>query len=150
MPTTVVVDGQRVPASGSVIRQYRKMRGLTQEELGRRLNVRKSRISKIENDDNLDIQVLIDTLRQLDVEAEILVSAANHVEMEEVYTFIISCVDEFARRKDLTRKAAFNYLNLYKAIKLLTSCYEAEITLPLDEIINDMTLVCKRNGGHVE
>ncbi len=70
--------------------------------------------------------------------------------MEEVYTFIISCVDEFARRKNLTRKAAFNYLNLYKAIKLLTSCYEAEITLPLDEIINDMTLVCKRNGGHVE
>ena len=57
MQTAVIIDGKRTKVSGRIIRQYRRMRGLTQEELGVRLNVKKSRISKIENDDNLDINV---------------------------------------------------------------------------------------------
>ena len=70
--------------------------------------------------------------------------------MGEVYSFISSCVGAFAKSKGLTQKAAFNYLNLFKGINLLISCYDVEITLPLSEIINDLTLVCQRNGGDIK
>ncbi len=149
MQASIIIDGKRTSASGSIIRHYRKIKGLTQDELGERLRVKKSRISKIENDDNLDINVLINALKHLDVEAQVVVTAKNQSEMEEVYTFITSCIDAFAKAKGLTQKAAFNYLNLFKGINLLVSCYDAEITLPLDEILNDLTLVCQRNGGNV-
>ncbi len=149
MPTTIIIDGKKTSASGRVIRQYRKMRGLTQDELGARLRVKKSRISKIENDDDLDINVLIKVLRHLDVDAQVMVNSKNQVEMEECYSFIVSCVDAFAGAKGLTRRAAFNYLNINGGIKLLTSCYDVEITLPLNEILNDLTLVCQRNGGGI-
>lgn len=149
MPATIIIDGKRTSASGSVIRQYRKMRGLTQDELGARLRVKKSRISKIENDDDLDINVLINVLKHLDIDAQVMVNSKNQVEMRECYSFIVSCVDAFANAKGLTRRAAFNYLNLYNGIKLLISCYDVEITLPLDEILNDLTLACQRNGGGI-
>lgn len=150
MPTAIIIDGKKTSASGSIIRQYRKMRGLTQDELGKRLLLKKSRISKIENDENLDINVLIRALKHLDVEAQVVVSAKNYSEMNEVYSFISSCVDAFAKVKCLTRKSAFNYLNLFKGISFLISCYDVEITLPLSEILNDLTLVCQRNGGDVK
>ncbi len=149
MSTAVIIDGKRTDASGSIIRHYRKIKGLTQGELGERLRVGKSRISKIENDENLDIDVLINALKHLDVDAQIVVNVKNQSEMEEVYSFIASCVDAFAAAKGITRKSAFNYLKLFKGINLLSSCYEVEITLPLDEILNDLTLVCQRNGGDI-
>ena len=149
MPTAIIIDGKRTNASGSIIRQYRKMRGLTQDELGERLRVKKSRISKIENDENLDINVLLNALKHLDVEAQVVVTGRNKSEMAEVYSFISSCVEAFAKSKGLTRKSAFNYLNLFNGINLLVTCYDVEITLPLDEILNDLTLVCQRNGGDV-
>lgn len=149
MQTAVIIDGKRTKVSGRIIRQYRRMRGLTQEELGVRLNVKKSRISKIENDDNLDINVLINALKHLDVEAQVVVNAKNYEEMEEVYTFISTCVYAFAKAKGLSQKAAFNYLNLFKGVSLLITCYDVEITLPLDEILNDLTVVCQRNGGKI-
>lgn len=150
MPTTIIIDGKRTNASGNIIRHYRKLRGMTQDELGARLNVKKSRISKIENDDNLDINILVNALRHLDVEAQVVVNAKNQSEMEVVYSFISSCVGAFAKSKGLTQKAAFNYLNLFKGINLLISCYDVEITLPLSEIMNDLTLVCQRNGGDIK
>ena len=88
MPTAIIIDGKRTNASGSIIRQYRKMRGLTQDELGERLRVKKSRISKIENDENLDINVLLNALKHLDVEAQVVVTGRNKSEMAEVYSFI--------------------------------------------------------------
>ena len=123
--------------------------GGLQVELGERLRVKKSRISKIENDENLDIDVLLNALKHLDVEAQVVVTGRNKSEMAEVYSFISSCVEAFAKSKGLTRKSAFNYLNLFKGINLLVTCYDVEITLPLDEILNDLTLVCQRNGGDV-
>ena len=150
MPTAIIIDGKKTTASGSIVRQYRKLKGITQDELGKKLNVKKSRISKIENDKDLDISVLINILRQLDIDAQVTVNPMNQAEMEECYSFIASCVAAFAKAKGLTMSKAFNYLNLYKGIYLLSSCYEVEITLPLDEILNDLTMVCQRNGGGIK
>lgn len=150
MPATIIIDGKKTEATGRIIREYRKMRGLTQEELGARLRVKKSRISKIENDDDLDINVLVNVLKHLDVEAQLTVNSKTQSEMEEVYSFIKSCVDAFAKAKGLSRRTAFNYLNINKGISLLVCCYDVEITLPLDEILNDLTMICQRNGGEIK
>ena len=40
-------------------------------------------------------------------------------------------------------------MNLFKGVSLLITCYDVEITLPLDEILNDLTVVCQRNGGKI-
>ena len=67
-----------------------------------------------------------------------------------IRNFIKSCVDAFAKAKGLSRRTAFNYLNINKGVSLLVSCYDVEITLPLDEILNDLTMICQRNGGEIK
>ena len=150
MPATIIIDGKKTEATGRIIRDYRKMRGLTQKELGARLRVKKSRISKIENDNDLDINVLVNVLKHLDVEAQLTVNSKTQSEMEDLYSFIKSCVDAFAKAKGLSRRTAFNYLNINKGVSLLVSCYDVEVTLPLDEILNDLTMICQRNGGEIK
>ncbi|MGM9770904.1 MAG: DUF3791 domain-containing protein [Candidatus Cryptobacteroides sp.] len=150
MSAIIIIDGRSTEATGSIIRKYRRMRGLTQEELGKQLKVRKSRISKIENNENLDTDTLINILKHLDVEVQLMVNSKTHSEMEEMYSFINACVDAFANAKGLSKKTAFNYLNLHKGIHLLVSCIDVEMTLPLNEILNDLVMVCRRNGGEIK
>jgi hypothetical protein len=60
------------------------------------------------------------------------------------------CVSAFSNRKGLDRRNAFNYLNNYKGIEFLIDCYDAEHTLSLEDAVDDLTLVCKNNGGAIE
>ena len=55
-------------------------------------------------------------------------------------TYIVYCVNAFAERYHLSDKQAFAYLKRYKGIDFLDECYEA---------IDDLTVICKRNGGKV-
>ena len=38
----------------------------------------------------------------------------------------------------------------YKGLEFLDECYEAEHTLSLDDAVEDLTIICKRNGGNIE
>jgi hypothetical protein len=60
------------------------------------------------------------------------------------------CVSAFAEVKKMTPKDAFNYLARYKGIEFLVDCYEAEHTLSFDDAVDDLTTICKNNGGTVE
>ena len=60
------------------------------------------------------------------------------------------CVSAFSNKKGLTQQAAFNYLYDHHGIEFLIDCYDAEHTLSLDDAIDDLTLVCKNNGGTIE
>jgi hypothetical protein len=59
-------------------------------------------------------------------------------------------VSAFARQKGLPNTEAFNYLYIYKGIDFLVDCYDAEHTLSLNDVVDDLTLVCKNNGGAIE
>lgn len=63
--------------------------------------------------------------------------------------YIVACINEFANRFDMSSKEAFNYLNKYSGISFLKEHYEIEHTLGIDNAIEDLVLVCKRNGGHL-
>ena len=60
------------------------------------------------------------------------------------------CVSAFSEKKGLARKDAFNYLFDHHGIGFLVEHYDAEHTLSLDDAIDDLTMVCKNNGGAIE
>ena len=64
--------------------------------------------------------------------------------------YYVLCVSAFAMRKNIPNKDAFNYLYMYKGIDFLIDCYDAEHTLSLNDAVEDLTLVCKNNGGTIE
>jgi len=60
------------------------------------------------------------------------------------------CVSAFALSKNLIEKDAFNYLDKFGGINFLEECYEAEHTLSIDDAVDDLTAVCRNNGGTLE
>jgi hypothetical protein len=70
-------------------------------------------------------------------------------ERKRVYYYTL-CIGAFSREKRITRTAAYNYLSKYKGINFLIDCYDAEHTLSLQDAVDDLTAVCKNNGGNIE
>lgn len=66
---------------------------------------------------------------------------ANKVE------YIIACVAEFAQRFKLSNRQSYSYLNRFKGIDFLDKYYEMEHTFSIDDAVNDIMLICHRNGG---
>ena len=62
-------------------------------------------------------------------------------------TYMVDCINAFAERYRLTAKQAFAYLNRFKGMDFLDECYEAEHQLSLEDAVNDLSIICKRNGG---
>ena len=64
--------------------------------------------------------------------------------------YMVVCINEFASRFNLSSNEAFKYLSNFKGIDFLSANYEIEHTLSIDEAIDDLVLICKNNGGHLE
>jgi len=64
--------------------------------------------------------------------------------------YYVMCVSAFSNKKGLNQRDTFNYLYDHKGIDFLIECYEAEHTLSLDDAVEDLTRVCKNNGGNIE
>lgn len=61
--------------------------------------------------------------------------------------YVVVCVNEFARRHNLKIKEAFQFLFQYKGIEFLKENYDIEHTLSLDDALDDMLMICRKNGG---
>lgn len=61
--------------------------------------------------------------------------------------YTVVCVNEFAHRHNLNIKEAFQFLFQCKAIEFLKENYDIEHTLSLDDALDDMLIICKKNGG---
>ena len=68
-------------------------------------------------------------------------------EIQNRVTYMIYCVSAFASHFGLTMKQAYSYLNRFKGISFLDECYEAEHQLSIDDAVNDLSIICHRNGG---
>ena len=64
-----------------------------------------------------------------------------------ILEYLIACVSEFANTYNMSQKNSFNYLYKYKGIEFLNKHYEIEHTLSIEEAINDLTIICRKNGG---
>lgn len=61
--------------------------------------------------------------------------------------YTVACVSEFASRHNMKQKVAFQFLFKYKAIEFLKENYDIEHTLSFDEAVEDMLIICQKNGG---
>lgn len=61
--------------------------------------------------------------------------------------YISSTISLFAQAADLSTKQAFFYLNRFGGIEFLLECYDIEHTLPPDDTVEALQIICKRNGG---
>ena len=59
--------------------------------------------------------------------------------------YMVVCVNDYADRHGLTRADTFDYLMRNKGLDFLEDCYDAEHTLSLDDALDDLDAVCKRN-----
>lgn len=65
-------------------------------------------------------------------------------------TYFIYCINAFADRYKLTPKQAFVYLRRYKGMSFLEECYEAEHQLSIGDAVDDLSIICRRNGGALQ
>ena len=68
-------------------------------------------------------------------------------ELKKRINYTVVCVNEFAKKFAITEKEAFQYLEKFKGIHFLKDHYEIEHTLSLEDAIEDLSRVCRANGG---
>ncbi len=68
-------------------------------------------------------------------------------EQKRMINFTVACVNEFARKHNISVQEAFQYLFQFKGIEFIKENYEAEHTLSFDTVIEDIGILCRRNGG---
>jgi hypothetical protein len=61
--------------------------------------------------------------------------------------FFTSCIHAFASRFALTRQAAYRYLREHKGLAFLIEFYDVEHLQSMDDTIDDLLLICQKNGG---
>lgn len=61
--------------------------------------------------------------------------------------FTVACVNEFANKHNLSAKEAFQYLFQFKGIAFIKENYYVEHTLDFETILEDLEILCKKNGG---
>lgn len=69
------------------------------------------------------------------------------VKKKIIYT--VACVNEFAEKNGMPAKEAFDYLYQFKGIEFLKDFYDVEHTLSFDDAIEDLTSICRKNGGFI-
>ena len=68
-------------------------------------------------------------------------------ELKKKINYTVVCVNEFANRFHITSKEAFIYLYNYKGIEFIKENYDIKHTLGLDDAVDDLTMICRNNGG---
>lgn len=138
----------RIDEIGLLFLKRRKELGLTQEQLGEKVGVTKSEISKIENGRGLTFSTIKKLSDALGVSAEVELKPDTAISTDIIHHIVMS-MGMFARQYNLTKKEACNYLSRFKGLRFSIDNYEAEHQLSLQECVDDMYAVCKRNGGVV-
>lgn len=108
----------------------------------------KSEISKIENGRGITFATINKLSEALGVEAEVRLRETSAV-TKDIIHYIVMSMGMFARKYKLSRKEACNYLCRFKGLEFAINNYEAEHQLSLSECVDDMSAICRRNGGAV-
>ena len=61
--------------------------------------------------------------------------------------FLTACIQAFGQRFSLTRQAAFRYLHEHKGLAFLIEFYDVEHLQSMEDTIDDLLIICQKNGG---
>ena len=70
-------------------------------------------------------------------------------ELRKEINYAVACVSEFADRFNMRQQEAFQYLYKYKGIEFLKENYDTEHTLSFDDVLKDLFIICRNNGGRL-
>lgn len=63
--------------------------------------------------------------------------------------FMVALVAEFSQTYHIKQKQAFNYLQRFKGLDFFQDHYETMHTQSFEDVIEALTIVCRRNGGQL-
>lgn len=116
---------------GHVIRNYRKEKGFTQEEMANRLGVSTPAVNKWENDVSLpDVTMLMPLARLLGISVDTLLSFRENLTEEEVRVFINRLWEQLNQGEHESaflelRRAVETYPNCFSLMVLAAQAFEA-------------------------
>jgi len=143
-------DSQETSILGSAIQAVRKSKGITQEELGAKVGLSKSGISKIEKGlthiSAEDASILIEAMGE---RLSLSVTGIDDSDAAKAAkaTFLMTGVSWFAAQHNLSKSKAYQYLLMYKGIDFLERNYRYEQTLSREVVLKDIARICANNGG---
>ena len=68
-------------------------------------------------------------------------------EQKEKRGFTVASVSEFAQQHNISLQESFRYLFQFKGIAFIKENYEVEHTLDFGTIVEDLEILCRKNGG---
>lgn len=134
---------------GELLAQCRKNKGLTQEEVGAMIGVRKAMVSKVENGLCVNFNTVNRIAEALGVEPIVGLKSKKKAD-KNLIDYVMTVIVEFARHHDLTIREASNYITRFKGIDFLTEFYDVEHTLSFNDCVDDLTVICQNNGGTLQ
>lgn len=63
--------------------------------------------------------------------------------------YLIALISEFAEAHQLSTQAAYLYLNQFNGLNFADEFYDVNHTLSFDNVVEDLTLYCQKNGGQL-
>ncbi len=63
--------------------------------------------------------------------------------------FVVALVAEFAQTYKIKQRQAFNYLYRFRGMQFLEQHYNYMHTQDFGDVIEDLAVVCRRNGGQL-
>lgn len=64
--------------------------------------------------------------------------------------FINACIRAFAKRVGLPTKNVFQYLDRFKGLEFLLNFYPTLHLQSIEDTVDDLIIMCKKNGGLLE
>ena len=66
---------------------------------------------------------------------------------QKLISYIVLCIKSFSKEFNMSFVEAYRYLENFGAIQFIVKHYEIEHTLSIDDAVEDMQAICRKNGG---
>ena len=76
-----------------------------------------------------------------------MVTTSTNISVDNKVAYIIAVVNEFAARFSLNSQQAYRYLDRFKGIDFVDEFYGVEHTQSFEDVVDDLALYCRKNGG---
>ncbi len=64
--------------------------------------------------------------------------------------YLNTCIRMFAKRQHITDREAFDYLDKHKGLDFLEEFYSIEHLESIEDAVDDLIIVCQKNGGTLQ
>lgn len=131
---------------GECIRLERQRAGLTQAQLGQKIGLTASRVSKIEHGAPITPEVASFILGKMGSELKFNVVNTRHDSSDEL-SYLVPIIYSYSKINGISFGRAYRYIKTFKAMDYLLEYKEIEQTLSYEDVARDISRICANNGG---